>query len=45
MKDQLTLKPQGPSKEEGKIGMFMDYIFLIIVMNLFIIYDFIYIQR
>ena len=27
----------GPHEEEGRKGMFMDYIFLIIVMNLFIL--------
>ena len=30
-----TKEPHGPRKEEGKKGMFMDYIYLIMFINLF----------
>ena len=34
---QLRIEPHGPSKEEGKKGMLVDYICLIMFMNLFIL--------
>ena len=37
MKGRLRIEPHGPRKEEGKKGMFMDYIYLIIFMTLFIL--------
>ena len=38
MKGRLRIEPHGPRKE-GKKGMFMDYIYLIMFMNLFILMD------